>query len=368
MAVSTLYNVLVARRFSGGGPIGFEEKPMGVDSPRLAGAENQTAERSPFFNLLETDAFVAFLRKQIASKPLAYQSRQEREDVFGEVCLSLLGHSGEVDNPRAFAAKVVRSVLFQMARDTNPRWLRLSDKITKAVRQDPALAVWQADNGTRLCGLSEWSGRPSFGSERLSSWLAKPETVRKDLGQDARRNPEAGALCRIILKAAGSPLPIPMLVHLAFELSGHKEVCVVSLDLAEEFPSAPEVGSFDAERSFAITAAVVLRLRKEPAASYFFNLDSYAADCLLRHHSRGSDASKAELAIKLGTSAEDLEDRIDRELPKQDLGIAAFLGLYSFVTGFLRRKEAQQKVINWRQTAKLNIKAALSRQGLDGLP
>ncbi|HEX6085169.1 MAG TPA: hypothetical protein VF266_11625 [Thermoanaerobaculia bacterium] len=139
----------------------------------------------------------------------------DAEDVVADTIADLLrrlrdlrsGQSTPIHDLRGYIATCAYNRCHERLRERYPARNRLRNQLHYLCGHHPQLAVWNAADGTVVCGLAEWGGRqplPEAAAERVHV------PARSDPAAENR--PQLVALVPQVLRAAGGPLELDTLV------------------------------------------------------------------------------------------------------------------------------------------------------------
>ena len=136
--------------------------------PYLRAVDEAEAERC-LEALLSTHA-APIIKRILSTETLLYplrgaQRRQQAEDVYGEVMVSLVERlralradplSSSIPDFGGYVAVTTYNAAYQVSRKLSPQRTNLKDQLRYALEHHPALALWQSRNGLLLAGLAVW--------------------------------------------------------------------------------------------------------------------------------------------------------------------------------------------------------------------
>jgi DNA-directed RNA polymerase specialized sigma24 family protein len=269
---------------------------------------------------------------------------QEAEDVSGEVILKLIRllrdhKSSPEDNPieslRSYVAVMAYNASDAYLRKKYPRRSSLKNKVKYILTHQPGLALWEAEEGTMLCGLASWRHEERPGPLRLDQDGREMNAflLQKSEGKGIEHMKPADQIAGVC-EFAGYPLEIDDLVNAMADVWGVRDAQPEGEWDAPELDSLPQLSPDPVER---LDATLDQRARIKQVWSEMVKLPVRQRAALLlnlRDDQGGSAiamlpllkiASIQEIADALEMPAQELA-ALWNELPLEDAVIAGRLG------------------------------------------
>lgn len=277
---------------------------------------------------------------RIAIRRLPRAGLQDRDDVIGDVTLSLIAHltkrkheagGNVIRNFEGYAAMAAHNGCDQYLRQRFPERHRLKNRLRYLIGKNPKFALWEDASRGWVCGLELWRERPV---------LAAPVEMTVPAGSN--RKPEA--LMEDALRSAGAPVPFDAVVDLFARLWSIQDHPYAS-DLVDDRPAPSQR---DADVVLAEVQSMqsmwneILALPLQQRAALLLNLRDPNGGSALWLIASAAIASVRKIAAALEWPAEDFANIWPR-LPLSDLDIAQRLAV------------TRQQVINLRQAARQRL-------------
>ena len=290
-------------------------------------------------------------------------SRQEAEDLYGEVIVQLLTRlrafvSDPDEHPigdfRGYVAVTAYNACNLRLRKQHPARWRLKNRLRYTLSRHGDFALWQAaGGGDWLCGLRAWGGRAEAsteGARRLRRLADDPDSQpAAALSAEARRS-ELPGLLRAVLNYAGGPVPLDDLLAVVADLQGVRDR-VTAVDVSAVQDSDGRLGEAGASAGFAAEVEQrsylrrlwdeITRLPPAQRAALLLNLRD-AQEGVVALLPLAGVATIRQIAEAVGVPADQFAALWNR-LPLDDAAIAGMLGA------------TRQQVINLRKSARARL-------------
>ena len=332
--------------------------------PLLQPAQGPGAE-SGVARLLEEHAapvVKGIIRGKLRASANDHPSRQEAEDLYGEVVVQLLtrlrafvtdpdGHS--IGDFRGYVAVTTYNACNLYLRKKYPARWRLKNRLRYALSRGGDFALWQGADGDWLCGLRAWGERgeeSAEGARRLRLLGADTGApLRAALGAKPGQT-ELPRLLRVVFQHAGGPVRLDELHSVVADLQGVSEP-VVNVEFTDEHDfggrnpdvAAPADFTTEVERRSYLRRLwdEITRLPPMQRAALLLNLRDAHEGVIALLPTTGV-AGVRQIASAVGMPAEQFAALWNR-LPLDDAAVAGLLGV------------TRQQVINLRKSARARL-------------
>jgi DNA-directed RNA polymerase specialized sigma24 family protein len=321
-------------------------------------AENAGFDLEKFITEVADPVIASVLRRQfyVSLRPEDFsRDNQEALEIASEVRAKLIPKlieygsdqtESRIENLEAYVRTVAANTFRDCLRKRRPRRQRLSNRLRYIIKVDERYAMWQASDGTWLCGETAWrDGRDE------ASVIAEDELVpnlQVVVGEEGgTRNAKAlTALVSRFFELHSGPVRFGSLVSALYEIL-HAGRALNELETQPQGEVRDNSRSlerrYEDRASLADLWDAICTLPAMHKAAVLLNLRAENGDNALPLFPALRIASVRDIAEALDISAEKLSLIWD-SLPLDDLTIAEWLGL------------TRQQVINLRHSARVILK------------